>query len=305
MPLRRLTGSDHSIRQAAATRSAGAFAMRREAHAHMANAMQARLARERNWSTENDHDSQKAASSRLEDDLADDGGRIGRPHFARLHASIAELPLDWACQESPDMAKASGKSERSEGRPAETGSSTHALWFGGIAFALLAAGIISAVATVQSSRSLPFETWAGLDLLQHADGAPGAMTTTAVGANQLAGAPEGALMAEAGPVAARHDVMAALAGVVAAREHGEVDAALVSDAGLAPSHVEIAGLGPILAGATAAEQVAANLAMLSLTTAGVRTGAGRMLAQPPRPVFKPALVSSSQPNETAREPSRP
>jgi hypothetical protein len=177
------------------------------------------------------------------------------------------------------------------------------LWFGGIAFVLVAAGIISAIATVQSGRPLPFETWAGLALLQHEDGATGAMTTTAGGANQLPGAPEGALRAQPGPIAARHEVIAALAGVVAAHEHGEVDAALVSDASLAPSHVEIPGLGPILASATAAEQVAANLAMLSLTSAGVGTGAERMLAPPPRPVFKPALLSSSQPDETARPPS--
>jgi hypothetical protein len=305
MPFRRLTGSDDSIRQAAATRSAGAFAMRRAAHAQMANSMQARLARERNWSTGHDHGSQEAASSLLENDVANGGGRIGRPHFARLHASIAERPLDWAWQHSPDIAKASGKSERSEGRPAGTGSSTRALWFGGIAFVLLAAGIISAVATVQSSRPLPFETWARLDLLRRADGTPGATATTALARGQFAGAPEGAPMAKAGPVAARHHVIAALAGVVAAREPGEVDAALASDARLEPSHLEVAGLGPILASAAAAEQVAANFAMLSLITAGVGSGAERLLAEPPRPVFKPALVSSSQPNETAREPSRP
>ena len=303
MPLRRLTGSDQSIRQAAATQSAGA--MRPEAHAHMANSMQARLARERNWSTGHDQNHQKAATGLLENDFAHGGGRIGRPHFARLHASIAERPLDWAWQHSPDMAKASGQIEQIEGRPAGIGFSTRALWFGGIAFALLAAGIISAVATVQSSRPLPFEAWARLDLLQRADGAPGATASTALGANQLAGAPEGALLAKAGPVAARHDVITALAGVVAAREHGEVDAALASNARLEPSHVEIAGLGPILSGAAAAEQVAASLALLSLTTAGVGTGAERLRAEPPPPVFKPALVFSLQPDETARPPSRP
>ena len=305
MPFRRLTGSDRSIRQATATGSTGAFAMRRDAHAHMANSMQARLARERNWSTGHDQSSQKAATGLLENDFANGRARIGRPRFARLHASIAERPLDWAWHASPDIAGLSDKSEQSEAGSAETGFSGRALWLGGLAFALLAAGIISAVATVQSSRPLPFETWARHDLVQRTDGTPDAMATDAMAAGQLAGALDGAPTAKAGPVGARDDVMAALAGVVAAREPGEVDAALASNARLEPFDIHIAGLGPILAGAAAAEQVAVQLAMLSLTTAGGKTGAERLLAEPPRPVFKPALVSSLQPDETVRAPSRP
>lgn len=305
MPPRRLTGSDDSLWHAAAARSAGVIAVPRAAHADMTNSMQARLAHERNWSTGQPHHSHTAATGLPENDFANGGGHIGRPHFAKLQASLAERPLDWAWQDPPDMAKAAGTSERSDGTPAATGFSARALWFGGIAFVLLAAGIIAAVATVQSSRPLPFGTWAGLDLPQDADGAPGAMTTTAAAPGPFADAREGTLRAEVGPGVARHDAIAALAGVVAAGEHAEVDAALVPDAGLAPSHVEIPGLGPILGSATAAEQVAANLARLSLTTAGIGTGTERPLAKPPRPVFKPAAVRSLQPDETAPPRPRP
>src|SRR5918994_457927 len=144
MPFRRLTGSDRSIRQATATGSTGAFAMRRDAHAHMANSMQARLARGRNLSTGHDQSSQKAATGLLENDFANGRARIGRPRFARLHASIAERPLDWAWHASPDIAGLSDKSERSEAGSAETGFSGRALWLGGLAFALLPAGVIFA-----------------------------------------------------------------------------------------------------------------------------------------------------------------
>ena len=305
MPLRPVTGSDHSIRQAAAIRSTGACTMRRQIPAQMASSMQARLARERNWSTGNDQNSEEAAAGLLENDVAASQSSIGRPRFARLQASIAERDLEWAWRDSPDIARPSAKSERIEAGPAGTGFSARALWLGGIALALLAAGIISAVATLQSSLSLPFETWARLDLLQRADGMPDAMPTMARGTNDLAVAPEGGPMAKAGPVSARDDVMTALAGVVAAHEHGEADAALASPARLEPSPVEVAGLGPILADAAAAEQVAATLAMLSLTTAGVVTGAERLLREPPRPVFKPALLSSLQRDATVRPSSRP
>jgi hypothetical protein len=115
------------------------------------------------------------------------------------------------------------------------------LWLGGVASGLLAAGLISAVATVQSSRSLPFETWARDDLMHLM---PGATSTNAMVAPQLAGAPERARMV--GPTLPDH-------------QPGEVDAALGSHARLEWSDIVIAGLGPILASAAAAERLATDL----------------------------------------------
>lgn len=290
MPLRPLTGSNLAIAPAA-TRPVDAVAERRMRHAHVEHSTRARVPRERDWSAAHDLDSPERATAPRENEFAHGAGRKGRPHFTRLHASIAERPLDWAWQHRPETG-AAGKSERGEGGPAAAGFSTRALWVGGIAFALLASGIISAVATVQSSRPLPFEAWARLDLLHYADAALSALSP-ATEVSQQAVAREGALSATARPVAAGHDLVA-LAGE---RAPGEADAALIKE-GVAPSPViEIAGLGPVLAGSAAGEQVAANLALLSLTRAGA--GPGTPSTEPPRPVFKPALLSSLQPNGAA------
>jgi len=167
------------------------------------------------------------------------------------------------------------------------------MWLGGIAFALLAAGVITAVAMIQSSRPLPFETWAP-DLRQRAGGIPGMTSMAAMVARQLAGAPERAR---------------AVAPTLPDHEPGKVDAALRSHVRVEQSDIVIAGLGPILASAAAAERLAAGLRLppASVPPAQVGTGAERVLHEPPRPVFKPMLVSLSRGelDEPARPSSRP
>jgi hypothetical protein len=287
MPFRRPSGSYDSIRPAAA-RSSGAVPMRRDAHAQAAEPIQAYLAGERKWPATNERDRGEAATGLPENEVAGGRTRIERPRFARLHASIAEQQFDWAWQQCPDAALTSGESERSEASPTGTGFSARALWLGGIAFALLAAGMIWALAMVHSGRPLPFETWARRDLMQRADGMP---------------------------MAPRHDAIAALVGVGAARpepvaapafaDHlpAEIDAALGAPGRVASSDVDIAGVGPILASAAAAEELAADLPMRALPGAVVGIRAERLLPGPPRPVFKPTLVSSSHGN--SEQPARP
>ena len=259
MSFRRLTGSEHSVRQAAAARASGAVAIRRDAHVHIANSVRAHLVHEQNWPARHERDRHDAATELLEHDVAAGRSRIERPGFARFNASIAKQQLDWAWQHSPACAGPPGESERIADGPADRGFSARTWWLGGIAFALLATGMISAVATVQSSRPLPFETWARDDLMQHADLMPGATSTNAMLARQSAGAPEGALM---------------VAPTLPDHEPGEVDAALGR---LERSDVVIAGLGPILASAAAAERLAADLRLpaVSVPTPKVGTGAER------------------------------
>src|SRR5918995_6310878 len=185
MSLRRLTGSDHSVRQAAAARSSGAVAIRRDAHAHMANSIRAHLVHEQNWPARHERDHHETATGLPDNDLPTCCARIERPRFDRLRASIAERQLDWAWHNSPDTANHLAESEPSGAKPTDTGVPRRAMWLGGIAFALLAAGVISAVAMIQSSRPLPFETWA-----RDLGGMPGTTSTAAMVARQLAGAPE-------------------------------------------------------------------------------------------------------------------
>jgi hypothetical protein len=298
----RLTGSDDSSRDVAAI----------QCQAQMTHSIQAGWAREQNGSAIHEQGPQVGSGSLPENVIAINGGSIDRPSFARFHASVAERQLDWGWQQCPDAAGPSHESQRNEPGHAGTGFSARALWLGGIAFAVLAVGILATVATVQSSRTLPFEAWARGDLMQRAGGMPGAMPRDAMVPGQSAGAPQRALMGRAG-----HDPIAALAGPVAARpepaatpasadrEPGQDLAALAPDAKPDPSDLEIAILGPILASAATAEQLAANLPLAP--RAGVGTRAERLLNEPPRPVFKPTLVSSSQqePNEAARPLSRP
>ena len=268
MSFRRLTGSDHSIPRAATTRASGA-AIRRDAHAQMARSIQAQLTREQDWPARHEGDRQAAGIGSLENDVAARGAPIEGPCFARLHASIAERKLDWAWQNGLDTAKLSGESEQPEARRADTGISARAVWLGGIACALLAAGIISALATFQSNRPLPFETWARRDLMQRTDGMPG--RTAAEG------------------------------------ERGEADAALAVEARLEPSDLDLAGLGPILATASAAKEFAAGLPARSRADAVVGTGAARPLPGLRRSMLRPMLVSSSplHSDEAMRLRSRP
>ena len=77
------------------------------------------------------------------------------PVLRRLHASIAECPMEWAWQHPPSVVIDPGEKERSAGNLLNAGRFARGPWLGGVAFALLAAGVISAVAMVQSGRSLP------------------------------------------------------------------------------------------------------------------------------------------------------
>jgi len=292
MSLRHLTGSDGSVQHAPAARPSGAVAIRPHAHEQMANSVRAHLAHNQNWPARHERDQDDATTGLPDKDLPTCSARIERPRFDRLRASIAERQLDWAWHNSPDIASHLVESEPSGAKPTDTRFPWRAIWLGGVAFALLAAGVISAVAMIQSSRPLPFETWAR-DLRQLAGGMPGITSTVAMVARQLAGARESARV---------------VAPTLPDQQPGEVDAALRSHVRLEPSDIVIAGLGPILASATAAERLDADLRLppVSVPPAKVGTGAERV-HDPPRPVFKPMLASLS-PGELdlpARPPSRP
>jgi hypothetical protein len=288
MPFRRPSGSDHSIRLAAVARTSGAVAMRRDAHTQKAESMRPYLARGQNWRATQERDRQHATTELLEGDVAAGPACIDRPNFARLQASIAEQQLDWAWQHSPDLGQPRGQRERSEARPTDREVSARALWLGGLAFALLAAGVIWAVAMVQPSRPLPLETWIRRDLMQRAVG--------------IAALP-------------RPDGMAALTGVAAAppepvriadRVPAEIDAALGVPGGVEPTEIAIAGLGPILGSAATAKELAAGLATRSLPGVMIGCRAERLLPGPPRPALKPTLVSSrGEPEEPARPATMP
>jgi hypothetical protein len=293
MSLRHITGTDDSVQQAAAARPSGIVAIRPDAHAQMANSIRAHLVHKQNWPATDERDQHETATGLPDKDLPTCCARIERPRFDRLRASIAERQLDQAWHKSPNAANYLAESGPSGAKPTDAGFPRRAKWLGGIAFALLAAGVITAVAMIQSGRPLPFETWAR-DLRQRAGGMPGMTSIAAMVARQLAGAPESARL-----------VAPSLPG----HEPGEVDAALGSHARLERSDIVIAGLGPILASAAAAERLAADLRLppVSVPTAKVGTGAERVLHEPPRPVFKPMLVSLSRGelDEPARPPSRP
>jgi hypothetical protein len=232
----------------------------------MSDLIRAYLACQQNRPTTHEQNRREATTELLENDVAASHARIERSRFARWPASIARQQLDWAWQHSSDCAGPPGEGERIADGSADRGFSARTLWLGGIAFALVAAAIISGLATVQVSRPLPFETWARRDLMQTTEGVPGAMTTDALGRGQLVSGP--APMAGSGPDAALYEGITGLAGMVAARlepaavadpESGEVDAVLGSYPRLESSDIEIAGLGAILTSATAAEELAADL----------------------------------------------
>jgi hypothetical protein len=293
MSLRHLTGSDGSVQHAPAARPSGAVAIPPHAHAEMANSVRAHLAHKQNWPERHKRDQHDTTTGLPDKDLPTCSVPIERPRFDRLRASIAERQLGWAWHNSLDTANHLAESEPSGAKPTDARFPRRAIWFGGIAFALLAAGVISAVAMIQSSRPLPFETWVR-DLTQRAGGMPGITSIAAMVARQLAGTPESARV---------------VAPTLPAHEPGEVDAALGSHARLEPSDIVIAGLGPILASAAAAERLAADLRLprVSVPTAKAGTGAERVLHEPPRPVFKPipVLLSRGELDEPARPPSRP
>jgi hypothetical protein len=201
--------------------------------------------------------------SPLENHLA--GGRAPRtrPRFARLHASIAECPMEWARQAPPSVVIHPREQAGIAAKLVNAGFSARMPWLGGVALALLTAGVIWAVATVQSGRSLP---------------GGGARSAGTLLAAHEAGA------AQPGPAEAP-----AFAG--AGRERG-ASAARFAPAG-SESGVEIALLGPVLASAGEAEEVSARLPMGTAAAPGAAVGArvAHLLHDPPRPVLKPTLVS--------------
>jgi hypothetical protein len=105
------------------------------------------------------------------------------------------------------------------------------------------------------------------DLRQRAGGMPGMTSIAAMVARQLAGAPESARV---------------VAPTLPGHEPGEVDAALGSHARLERSDIVIAGLGPILASAAAAEELAADRRLLPVSVPTAKVGTGqRVLHDPP------------------------
>ena len=105
--------------------------------------------------------------------------------------------------------------------PADRGVSARTLWLGGITFAVLAAAIVSGLATVQAIRPLLFEIWAQRNLIQITDGIPGAMTTNAQDPDQLVRGPEAAPNAGPGLVAAPNSFIRLHEALTAARERLE------------------------------------------------------------------------------------
>jgi hypothetical protein len=183
-----------------------------------------------------------------------------------LQASIAASPMEWACQYPPSVVTDPKDRGASLVKLLNAGLSARAPWLGGVAAGLVAAGVIAIVATVRSGPSLP------------AGQVPSPEPVTV-----LAGPAEGLVSAAAG------------------RARGATDPTAAPD-GSAPA-VEIALLGPVLASAGEAEAVSARL---PTRTAAVWSAAAEadahLLREPPRPAFKPTLVSAADGDRPALRP---
>ncbi len=255
MPQRRPLGSDRSPSPAGGPQSSGAFALRRNARVP-ANATQTH---------ERDEPNRSAAHERIQPETAPPPEaeitagrpRRGRPGFARLQASLAECSMEWAWQHPPSVVTHPGERERSAAKLLNAVLSARAPWLGGVAVALLAAGIVATLATLPSRRSPPADE-------------------VRSGEAVMAGVEVGA----APPVSA-----------AAGRERGASDPAF-GGAGAAPA-VEIALLGPVLANSGEAAEMAARMPRptAALQGAVIERPAARLLHEPPRPEFKPAEVS--------------
>jgi hypothetical protein len=264
MPLRRPIGRDRSISPAVGTQSSGALAMRPDTPIARANAAQTGPRPEPDRSLQHERSQPGAATSALENHVGSGRAHTRRPRFARLHASIAESQMEWAWQHPPSVVIHPGEKVRSAGNLLNAGRFARGPWLGGVAFALLAAGVLFAVAMVRSG-------WPPTGEVR-----PAAALTAAYesGADRLGWA-EAPVSAPAGP------------------EPSAIGTAFPA-ANSAPA-VEIALLGPVLASAGEAEEVTAKLPMRSaaVPAAAVEARAGRGLNEPPRPVFKPTLISSA------------
>ena len=190
MSVPRLSCSDLAVPQAAARQPSGGIAIGRAAPAQLTDLVRAYLARQQNnWLTTHEQD-REATTELLENHVAAGRVLIEGPRFPRWDASIAKQQLDWPCQHCSDGPGLPGESERMADGPADRGVSARTLLLGGIAFAVLAAAIISWLTAVEAIRPLPFEIWAQHDLIQSTDGIPGA--TNAQDPDQLARGPEAA-----------------------------------------------------------------------------------------------------------------
>jgi hypothetical protein len=264
MPFRRPIGSDCSVSQAVGARSSGAFTMPRDVPVPAPNAAPIDPRPNPDRSLQHEPSHPEAATSLLVNDRGGRRTHRSRPRFARLHASIAECPMEWAWQHPPSVVIDPGERERRAGDPLNTGRFARGPWLGGVAFALLAAGVIYAVAMARSG-------WPPAGEVR-----PAAALTAAYesGADRL-GPAEALVSAPADP------------------EPSAIGTAFPA-AGSAPA-LEIALLGPVLASAGEAEEVAAKLPMRSaaVPAAAVEARGGRVLNEPPRPIFKPTLVSAA------------
>jgi hypothetical protein len=191
----------------------------------------------------------------LEAGIAGGRARRGRPGFARLHASIAASPMEWACQYPPSVVTDPRGKAASVAKLLNAGLSARVPWLGGVAAGLVAAGVIAIVATVQSGRS-----------------PPGSEVPSPEQVTVLAGPAEG--------------LVSAMAGL----ERGATDPA-AAPYGSAPA-VEIALLGPVLASAGEAEQVSARMPARTAPLWSAAANA-HLLHEPPRPLLKPTLVSAA------------
>jgi hypothetical protein len=258
MTHRRPIGSDRATSPAVGARSSGALTVRRNARIPP-NPMQTQERRGPDRPVAHDR-TQPDAETLLETGIAGGRGRRGRPGFARLQASIAASPMEWARQYPPSVVTDPKGRAASAAKLLNAGLSARASWLGGVAAALLASGVIAIVATVQSGRSPP------------AGEAPSPEPVTA-----LAEPAEGLVSATAG------------------REPGAPDPA-AAPGGSAPA-VEIALLGPVLASAGEAEAVSARLpkGAAAVLSAAAEAGGAHLLHEPPRPAFKPTHVSAVEP----------
>jgi SPOR domain len=288
----RPAGSDDPVLQATSMRSSNW-------HADAMNSQPIDVAHEQHWPP---HAQQNLDKHRLRSpgargkkaDSRDEG-----PRFARLHASLAEARhFNWANQCLPEMVPAQGESRQGMPAAAKAEGSGWAWWLGGAAFAGLAAGIIVAVASVQSSRPLPFETWARRDLMHRQEGLPGAAESldAAMAAGNAHGTDGLGLAAHAEPVTAQ-------TAPAAARQIGGPAAIGARDVG-AQSEVEIAALGTVLASATAADELAANppTPLLSAPSAVIERRAEPRIGT--TPLRAPEPTPPTQPDGPA-EPATP